>query len=156
MRIKANEIKFANVDDLKAQNKKLAAALKIGQGAARSRTLDTTQTINHVQNMIKMIENIIPKSYGNNTKIIYIEGAGVFPNSYKYVPEGTKLELTKHSTFYVLYISRDNCNKWAFNEYDYLINLDSCKQKDKIKQHIFKSALQLLAAKNNINLNSIL
>ena len=156
MKLSSNEIKFASIDELKDKKEALEKVLKEGQGKARTRTLNAQETIEHVKNMIELLNNLVPKTYQTKVELHYIEDAQTFPNAYKSVPYGTGLVLTKYTNYYVLLVWRENCNKSKYDSVDYSVNLDNCKHKDKIKKHIFTKALKEIELENNANIDDFI
>lgn len=138
--IKENELKFANIEDLKLED--VEKALEAGQGRARVRTLDAQEVVDHLKKMIKSLDSLVPKTYQSGVEVSYVEGAERYPKAYKFIPEGTAIKMLKRGKTYYVTIERDNCN---FNHAEkYEINLFNASKKDEIKKSILKKAVKKL------------
>lgn len=139
---KENKFKFVNVEDLKLED--VEKALEAGQGRARVRTLDACEVVEHLKKMIESLDSLVPKTYQSGVEVSYVEGAEKYPNAYKFIPEGTAIEMVKRGKTYRVTIERDNCN---FNRTEkYKINLFNASKKEQIERSILKKAVAKLQA----------
>ena len=121
------------------------------QARTKVREITYPDAYEHVLTMARKLNKLLPGFEGIGAKITYIESFGKFTRSYRGIPMGTRLTVTKHSGYATVQVDRYHANGAYAHKYN--LDISQVKHPEKVAQSLQGRALRQYQKTNDVKID---
>lgn len=130
---------------------KLIKTLSKVQARTTVRNIDFVSADGIVKAMATKLKEMLPGNEGIGARITYVQGAGKIIQSYRGIPMGTRLIVTKHTGYATVQVDRYYANG-AYG-HKFRVDLSQVKRPKKVMQSLTSRALRSYQKMNDVKID---